>query len=113
MDVSQALVTMIKESLHEKVFSTGSKGFFGNGKITIDGVRFQAQAQAILIGSKDDPSMVAGAPVDEISAALTGLVVDGLCARRFSTGRTGYRTDGKVEAHGQRYQASVQAVRLS
>lgn len=113
MDISQALVNMIKFELAAKEFSTGSKGFHANGKITVDGIRYQAQAQAVLIGSKEDPQVTVEATTDEMAIALAGLVVDGLCARRFSTGRTGYRADAKVQAHGQRFQASVQAVRLS
>ena len=35
-----------------KVFSTGSKGFFGTGRISISGVSFQAQCQLIELGSK-------------------------------------------------------------
>lgn len=112
MEIGQALTNMIKSELGPKVFSTGSQGFHGCGKITVDGIRYQAQAQAVLVGSKDDPSMSVGASLEEISVALAGLVVDGLQARRFGTGRTGFRADGKIQAGGQRYQASVQAVRL-
>ena len=36
----------------EKVFKTGSRGFFGMGKIQIDGKRYQAQVQLVEIGSK-------------------------------------------------------------
>ena len=35
-----------------KVFSTGSKGFYGNGKIEIDGKRYQCNMQMVQIGSK-------------------------------------------------------------
>lgn len=114
MDITQALVNMIKaELVGPREFSTGSSGFHASAKIMIDGVKYQTQAQAILIGSKADPAMQVFATVDEIAVVLAGLVVDQLQARRFSTGRTGYRADGKTQAHGQRFQASVQAVRLS
>ncbi|GAA2653605.1 hypothetical protein [Nonomuraea recticatena] len=112
MEIGQALTNMIKSELESKVFSTGLQGFHGCGKITVEGVRYQASCQAVLVGSKDDPSISLLASLEEISAALAGLVVDGLQARRFSTGRTGFRADGKVQAGGQRFQASVQAVRL-
>ncbi|MFI6321592.1 hypothetical protein ACIBG8_28935 [Nonomuraea sp. NPDC050556] len=112
MDVSQALTHLIKSELAPMQFSTGSRGFHGSGKIVAEGMRYQAQCQAILIGSKSNPNLTVDATCDEIAAALTALVVDGLQARRFSTGRTGFRTDGKIQAGGQRYQASVQAVRL-
>jgi hypothetical protein len=35
-----------------KEFKTGSKGFYGNTKIEIDGKRYQAQIQVVEIGSK-------------------------------------------------------------
>ena len=35
-----------------KVFKTGSKGFYGNTKIEIDGKRYQTQIQVVEIGSK-------------------------------------------------------------
>jgi hypothetical protein len=39
-------------SATEKVFKTGSKGFFGMGKIQIGEKRYQAQVQLVEIGSK-------------------------------------------------------------
>jgi hypothetical protein len=36
----------------EKVFKTGSKGFFGMGKIQIGEKRYQVQIQLVEIGSK-------------------------------------------------------------
>ena len=36
----------------EKVFKTGSRGFFGMGKIQIDEKRYQVQVQLVEIGSK-------------------------------------------------------------
>ena len=36
----------------EKVFKTGSRGFFGMGKIQIDDKRYQIQVQLVEIGSK-------------------------------------------------------------
>lgn len=35
-----------------KEFKTGSRGFYGQGKIEIDGKRYQAQIQIVEIGSK-------------------------------------------------------------
>jgi hypothetical protein len=35
-----------------KVFKTGSRGFFGMGKIQIDDKRYQVQVQLVEIGSK-------------------------------------------------------------
>jgi hypothetical protein len=36
----------------EKEFKTGSRGFFGMGKIQIDDKRYQVQVQLVEIGSK-------------------------------------------------------------
>jgi hypothetical protein len=35
-----------------KEFKTGSRGFFANGKVEIEGKRYQAQVQLVEIGSK-------------------------------------------------------------
>jgi hypothetical protein len=35
-----------------KVFKTGSRGFYANGKLEIDGKRYQVQVQLVEIGSK-------------------------------------------------------------
>lgn len=37
-----------------KDFKTGSKGFYGNSKIEIEGKRYQVQFQAVEIGSKEN-----------------------------------------------------------
>ena len=39
-------------TLPPKDFKTGSKGFFANGKVEIEGKRYQAQIQLVEIGSK-------------------------------------------------------------
>ena len=39
-------------TLPPKEFKTGSKGFYANMKIEIDGKRYQAQIQLVEIGSK-------------------------------------------------------------
>jgi hypothetical protein len=36
-----------------KHFKTGSRGFYGQGKMEIDGRRYQAQIQMVEIGSKE------------------------------------------------------------
>ena len=36
----------------EKVFKTGSRGFFGMGKLQIEDKRYQVQVQLVEIGSK-------------------------------------------------------------
>lgn len=40
--------------LNQKQFKTGSKGFWGQGKLVIDGKRYQAQMQIVLIKGQDD-----------------------------------------------------------
>jgi hypothetical protein len=42
-------------SAEEKNFKTGSKGFFGMGKIQIGEKRYQVQVQLVEIGSKPKP----------------------------------------------------------
>ncbi|MBI5032752.1 MAG: hypothetical protein HZB51_19685 [Chloroflexi bacterium] len=37
---------------NEKSFKTGSRGFHGQGKIEIEGKRYQTQVQLVEIGSK-------------------------------------------------------------
>ncbi len=41
-------------TLPEKAFKTGSRGYYANGKIEIDGKRYQAQIQLVEIGSKPE-----------------------------------------------------------
>ncbi len=112
-DIRQALTNMVKAQLAAKKFTTGSKGFYASGKLPVDGDRYQASAMAVLIGSKDNPRAKVAASTEEITAALTDMVQAGVPACEFRSGKTGYRAQGKVEAHGQRFQASIQAVRLS
>ncbi|MCL5263877.1 MAG: hypothetical protein M1343_01560 [Chloroflexi bacterium] len=45
--------TLGKLVANEKTFASGSRGFFGQGKIEIDGKRYQAQVQLVEIGSKE------------------------------------------------------------
>jgi hypothetical protein len=46
------LVTVI--TVPPKEFKTGSRGFFGNGKVELDGKRYQVQIQMVEIGSKKE-----------------------------------------------------------
>lgn len=39
-------------SVTPKNFKTGSRGFYANGKLEIDGKRYQVQIQLVEIGSK-------------------------------------------------------------
>jgi hypothetical protein len=49
-------VTLGVLAAQEKVFSTGSVGFFGSGKITIGEKRYQCQVQMVEIGSRPKPA---------------------------------------------------------
>ena len=42
----------MKFLLNKKIFSTGSRGFFGNGKMMAGGKNYQVQIQCVEIGSK-------------------------------------------------------------
>lgn len=113
MNLNQALANMVKDTLAAKQFTSGSKGFHATGKITQDGVRYQAQAQAVLIGSKAKPKTRVTATTDQAVTALVGFVEDGLEPKTFSSGKTGYFATGKAEIGGQRFQVQAQAVRLT
>jgi hypothetical protein len=41
-------------TLPPKEFKTGSRGFYGNGKVEVDGKRYQVQIQLVEIGSKKE-----------------------------------------------------------
>lgn len=53
-------------SLPQKEFKTGSRGYYANGKLEIDGKRYQVQVQLVEIGSKKKEADAAeGAPQAE------------------------------------------------
>lgn len=39
--------------VHPKTFSTGSRGYYGQDKVEIDGKRYQVSVQMVEIGSKN------------------------------------------------------------
>jgi hypothetical protein len=47
-------------TLPAKDFKTGSKGFYANGKLEIDGKRYQTQIQLVEIGSKKEAEKAEG-----------------------------------------------------
>jgi hypothetical protein len=55
-DVNMATVQLEGEKMNfllsKKTFSTGSRGFFGNGKMMAGGKNYQVQIQCVEIGSK-------------------------------------------------------------
>lgn len=52
-DTGQSLGTV---ALPPKQFKTGSRGYYNNTKLEIDGKRYQVQIQMVEIGSKPQPS---------------------------------------------------------
>ncbi|MBI5932213.1 MAG: hypothetical protein HY867_00785 [Chloroflexi bacterium] len=46
----------------EKAFKTGSRGYFGMGKVEFNGKRYQVQVQLVEIGSKPKPEETALKP---------------------------------------------------
>jgi hypothetical protein len=111
-DVTQKLVGLVLASLEPKTFSSGSKGFRAAGKVTAGDARYQAQVQAVLIGSKDDPTIQVEATPVKAAEVLAAFAGDHLKPKTFSTGRTGFFASGKTEIGGQRYQVQAQAVLL-
>ena len=57
---SEKVVGML--TAEEKNFKTGSRGFFGMGKIQIGEKRYQVQVQLVEIGSKPKPEEAALKP---------------------------------------------------
>ena len=53
--------------MREKAFKTGSRGFYGNGKIEIGGRGDQTQVQLVEIGSRGAPAPDQGAQGAKIS----------------------------------------------
>ena len=48
-DVQARLTTFIEENLTTKSFASGKGGFHGQGKIVVDGQKFQVSAQAVAL----------------------------------------------------------------
>ena len=51
-DVRQAAIVNLVNNLSVKEFKTGKKGYYAQGKITVDGVRFQSQIMLVEIEPK-------------------------------------------------------------
>lgn len=100
------------DRLDFKLFSSGSQGFYCQGKIALDdGRRFQAQATVVLIGSKDDLTVNVLSSRDDVSFALLPLL-DRLENKTFKTGRVGYYANGKAQVGSERFQVGIQAVQI-
>ena len=107
-----AFLRSFLDRLQFKVFSSGSQGYFRQAKFkNSQGQSFQVQATAVLIGSKDKPSIEIRASAQEVAYAFVP-ILQGLAAKKFRTGRHGYFAQGKVKVAGERYQLAVQAVEI-
>jgi hypothetical protein len=51
--IKAELRRLVEMDLHEKVFSSGSRGYLAMGKVTIDDKRYMINIQAVEIGSKN------------------------------------------------------------
>ena len=102
----------LSDFLEFKLFSSGSQGFYCQGKIKLnDGTRFQAQVTAVLIGSKNDMTINMIASGEDIGFALIP-VFKKLDAKTFKTGRTGFYASGKAQVGTERFQVGVQAIQI-
>jgi hypothetical protein len=112
--IDESLTNLVKSQMEPKTFpSTGSKGFHCSDKFLVSGQRYQASAQAVLIGSKKNPKMRARATADQVQAAIiANLIEPGVESKNFHSGRTGYYGQGKIRVGDESYQAAVQAVLL-
>ena len=99
------------EKIELKSFSSGSKGFFVQGKITAGGLRYQSQVSAVLIGSRNDPMLQVHANERDVQIALSD-EVSGIARKTFSSGKQGYYLSLKLHLKDQRFQVSMQAVAI-
>lgn len=100
------------DGLQFKVFSSGSQGFFRQGKfVSATGSRYQAQATAVLIGSKQDLTIQVEASGEEVAYAFIP-VIKAVEAKVFRTGRSGFYGQGKLLVRNERYQGALQAVEI-
>ncbi len=45
---------------NEKTFASGSRGYYGQGKVEIEGKKYQTQVQLVEIGSKESKEKAEG-----------------------------------------------------
>jgi hypothetical protein len=95
-----------------KLFSSGSQGYYRQRKVrTGNGVRYQAQVTAVLIGSKRNMASDVRATRDDVAFEMSAIIAT-LEAKEFRTGRIGYYASGKITVGGERFQVGMQAVRI-
>jgi hypothetical protein len=51
-DIKEAAVVNLVNTLQEKTFNSGKTGFYSQGKITVDGDRYQSQIMLVKIEPK-------------------------------------------------------------
>lgn len=101
------------DHLEFKVFSSGSQGFYCQGKIkTAAGNRFQAQVTAVLIGSKENLTLEVKTSRDEAVSEINRSL-EHLKPKSFKTGRTGYYGNAKFRVGDERFQLGMQAVHIA
>lgn len=111
-DVAIAKLEAVLTDLEFKRFSSGSQGFYLQKRLEVQtGVKHQVQISVVLIGSKNDPGADVAASAGEVVEALR-LPVRTIEQKTFSSGRTGFYASAKVAIRNQRYQVSIQVVRL-
>lgn len=89
--------------LQPKSFSSGSKGWYAGGKFATEEGIYQCNFQAVIVGSKDDPTCPM--PTDDLMLGDQAMV-----AKTFSTGSTGFFSQGKIMTKHGSLQCQFQAV---
>lgn len=84
-------------------FSTGSAGWYVNGKVELGGIKYQVAVQAVVVGSKALEGID-----DKFLTALGGAQLMALAgAKAFKTGSTGYYATWKQDINGWNCQCST------
>lgn len=103
---------LLLEHLQYKLFSSGSQGYYVQGKLSLrGGKKFQAQATAILIGSKANLAVSIHATRAQMVAEMESKL-DFLKPKNFSTGRVGYYGNLKIQIGSERFQVAIMAVEI-
>ena len=109
----RAQVLHLLRHFQMKAFSTGSKGFFCQGKLQDSaGNRYQGQVMAVLIGSKTNVHMQMSSDV-ETAKQLVIENLEKLASKTFSNGKIGYYCTFKIAIGSERFQTSIQVVKIT
>lgn len=101
----------VKALAMPKAFGTGSVGWFVSDKIVVDGVRYQAQAQAVVVNSKgiiEDPKADNSKALEALGVVGNQTIEMQVLAKDFKTGSKGWFNSGKIAINGHICQAQVQ-----